>query len=170
MNALLFKIGLISFFVVSFFIFSEEKIIKKTNNKKYNLKGRTLLKARKVYKKHCLTCHQRTGRGLKNTYPPLKGSEWLKKDKEILIKIILHGLEGEITVKGKKYNNKMLQLGTKMKDKEIAQVLTYVRQAWGNKYNTNKISAKDVAKVRKKYKKRKKRWLVEEIEKSKKTK
>lgn len=159
-----FKLSIIIFFTLFVFVFAAKD---KKSKKKYKLKGKEVLKAKKIYKKHCTQCHQSRGQGLKKVYPPLKGSEWLKKDKETLIKIVLHGLEGDIIVKGKKYNNKMLQLGSQMKDAEIAKVLMYVRQAWKNKYSSKKITAKDVAKVRKKYSKRKTRWTVKELEKKK---
>ena len=55
----------------------------------------------------CQTCHQENGEGLPNLYPPLAGSEWLTGDAEIPIAIVLHGMQGEITVKGQKFNNVM---------------------------------------------------------------
>lgn len=85
-----------------------------------------------VYAQVCVTCHQENGEGLRGLYPPLAGSDWMDKDSETLIKILLHGLMGEIEVKGIKYNNIMSPWGVVLSDEEIANVLTYVRSSWGN--------------------------------------
>ena len=55
----------------------------------------------------CQTCHQENGEGLPNLYPPLAGSDLLTGDPSIPIAIILHGMQGEVEVKGQKYNNVM---------------------------------------------------------------
>jgi mono/diheme cytochrome c family protein/glucose/arabinose dehydrogenase len=104
-----------------------------------------------VYKReaHCATCHQENGRGLDKMYPPLKGP-WVTGDQERLIKLALHGLMGEIEVEGKKYGKAGMPPMTPFKDllsdKELAAVLTYVRNSFGNK--APKIEAATVAKVR----------------------
>ena len=66
-------------------------------------------------------------------YPPLAGSEWPVKEPSIPIRIILHGLMGEIEVAGVKYNNIMSPQGILLNDEEVANVLNYVRSSWGNK-------------------------------------
>ena len=85
-----------------------------------------------VYAAVCQTCHQATGLGVAGQYPPLVGSEWLLQDPETPIRIVLRGLEGEITVKGTIYNNKMPAFHDKLSDEEIAAVLTHVRSSWGD--------------------------------------
>jgi mono/diheme cytochrome c family protein len=80
----------------------------------------------------CQTCHQSTGLGVPGQYPPLAGSEWLVRDVETPIRIVLYGLEGPITVRGTSFNNKMTPFRDKLSNDEIAAVLTYVRSAWGN--------------------------------------
>jgi mono/diheme cytochrome c family protein len=85
-----------------------------------------------VYTQVCVTCHQANGEGMTGVYPPLAGSDWMAKSNETLIKIVLHGLMGEIEVKGAKYNNVMSPWGSALNDEEVANVLTYVRSSWGN--------------------------------------
>ncbi len=80
----------------------------------------------------CQACHQGSGLGLPGQYPPLAGSEWLLKDPETPVRIVLRGLQGEIAVKGSLFNNKMPRFFDRLSNEEIAAVLTHVRAAWGN--------------------------------------
>ena len=86
-----------------------------------------------VYNKPtCVACHQPNGLG-GGANPPLAGSEWvLEPDPARLIRIVLHGLQGPIEVKGQSYNAAMLPWKDSLTDAEIANVLTYIRKAWGN--------------------------------------
>jgi mono/diheme cytochrome c family protein/glucose/arabinose dehydrogenase len=79
----------------------------------------------------CLSCHQANGRGLYPVYPPLADSEFVLGDPARLASIIMHGLEGRIEVQGRVYNQQMPPAPIK-DDEDIAAVMTYVRQAWGN--------------------------------------
>ena len=105
--------------------------------------GRT---GEQVYTQVCVTCHQANGEGMTAVYPPLAGSEWMAKSNETLIKIVLHGLMGEIEVKGAKYNNVMSPWGSALNDEEVANVLTYVRSSWGN--TGDAVKAEEVKAVR----------------------
>jgi len=87
---------------------------------------------------HCATCHQPNGMGMDPVYPPLVGTPWVTGDEERLTKIALHGLWGKIEVNGKTYGPSkgvppMTAFGALLDDKEMAAVLTYVRNSWGNK-------------------------------------
>lgn len=84
------------------------------------------------YLTNCSTCHQPNGMGVPGAFPPLAGSEWVTGSEERLIRIVLHGLQGPITVKGNEYNNVMAPLGTVLNDEKIANVLSFIRQEWGN--------------------------------------
>jgi len=99
-----------------------------------------------LYAGVCQPCHQSSGMGLAGQYPPLAGSEWLLQDKETPIRILLHGLQGEITVKGNVYNNRMPPFQDKLANDEIAAVLTHARSSWGNRAGA--ISAADVDSLR----------------------
>lgn len=81
---------------------------------------------------NCIACHQPTGLGLPGAYPPLAGSEWAIGSDERIIRILLDGLSGPITVKSTQFNNSMPAFGTQLRDEQIANVLTYVRSEWGN--------------------------------------
>lgn len=97
----------------------------------------------------CLTCHQASGLGVPGAFPPLAGSDWVLGDKDRLIKISMYGLMGEIEVNGVKYNNAMPPPGNppgSLTDGQIADVLTYIRNAWGN--SASAVSPSEVAAVR----------------------
>lgn len=84
---------------------------------------------------HCATCHQKDGNGLPEAqFPPLAGSEWVQGSEDRLIRLTLHGLIGPIEVKGVKYPGAVPMTPFKfLSDAEIADVLTFVRNAFGNK-------------------------------------
>lgn len=94
----------------------------------------------------CSACHQANGQGVPGAFPPLAGSEWVTGKADIPIAIVLHGLQGQITVKGQKYNGVMAPWGTTFNDDQIAAVVTYIRSQWGNKAPA--VTKADVARVR----------------------
>ena len=79
----------------------------------------------------CAACHQATGLGVAGVFPPLAGAEWVLGEEKVLASILLHGIQGEIVVKGNTYKGVMPGFGT-LADEEIAAVLTYIRSDWGN--------------------------------------
>jgi mono/diheme cytochrome c family protein len=83
-----------------------------------------------IYKKNCSNCHGLDGSGLRNLYPPIKGSNYLQ-DKKKLVCIIKNGLEGPINVAGKTYNQKM-PAAKGLYDLDIAQLITFLNDKWGN--------------------------------------
>ncbi len=84
---------------------------------------------------HCATCHQANGKGLDPAFPSIASSEWVSGDDERLIKLALYGLIGPLEVNGKKYNGQvpMTPFGGLLGDDEMAAVLTFVRNSFGNK-------------------------------------
>jgi mono/diheme cytochrome c family protein len=78
----------------------------------------------------CAACHQPTGKGLPNVFPPLAGSDFLNADKARAIGIVIHGKQGEVVVNGQKYSNSMPPFP--LSDQDIASVLTYVYNSFGN--------------------------------------
>lgn len=86
---------------------------------------------RRVYTQQCALCHQANGMGVPGVYPPLVGSDWVVASEERLIRVLLHGLVGEIQVLGNTYNGNMPAFSA-LGDERVAQVLTYIRQDWGN--------------------------------------
>ena len=114
---------------------------------------------------YCATCHQVDGKGIKSAgFPPLKGTQWVLGDEERLIKITLNGVMGKMEVMEKSYSGKvpMMAFGSLLNDREIAGVLTYVRNSFGNKATA--ISPEKVKQVREDTKDKKGYYLVEELE------
>ncbi|HEY1194180.1 copper-containing nitrite reductase [Flavobacterium sp.] len=85
---------------------------------------------KEIFGTTCFACHQSEGQGIPNTFPPLAKSDYLNADSKRAINTILHGLTGEVTVNGKKYNN--IMPAQNLSDDEIANVLTYIYNSWGN--------------------------------------
>ena len=98
-----------------------------------------------VYAGVCLACHMQNGEGITGVFPPLAKSDYLMKDVDRNIKSLIEGLSGEIKVNGSTYNQVMPASG--LDDQDIADVLNYVMNSWGNKAD-EMISKKQVAKVR----------------------
>jgi mono/diheme cytochrome c family protein/glucose/arabinose dehydrogenase len=134
----------------------QEYIPKRVDKTVANLISR----GKKIYNV-CKTCHQVDGLGLPPTYPPLVDSPFVLDDKGNLIKIMLHGLSGKITVGGKHYDESMPPAPIR-NDYDIAAVTTYIRQAWGNEGDA--ITQSEVASMRERYKDRSSMWTAEELE------
>jgi mono/diheme cytochrome c family protein len=122
---------------------------------------------REVYHRegYCATCHQADGAGLPAAgFPPLKGSEWVTGDPERLIKLSLKGLQGPITVGGKKYPGQvpMTAFEGLLTDMEMAAVLTYVRNAFDNK--ATPVDPRQVRAIRAELKDRKTFYTASELE------
>jgi mono/diheme cytochrome c family protein len=98
-----------------------------------------------VYLKYCLACHQTDGSGVPGMYPPLKNSDWLSKEKEVLIRQVLEGKKGIIVVNGTQFNQVMPKQDF-LTNAQIASVLTYVRKEMGNQ--TDSVTVLEVSKIR----------------------
>jgi mono/diheme cytochrome c family protein len=121
---------------------------------------------KRVFTQNCIVCHQQTGLGVPGQFPPLAGSEWvLSQDwhgDNHIVNIVLHGFHGAVTVKGEQFNNVMAPWGKVLKDEQIAAVLTYVRNEWGNK--APPITKDFVAKIREQTKDRTEPWSQKELQ------
>ena len=98
-----------------------------------------------VYARTCIACHQPTGLGLPPVFPPLANAPIVAGNPELPVKFILHGLMGPITVNGMTYNSMMPPVAG-VSDADIADVLTYVRQSFGNQANA--VTADQVKAIR----------------------
>lgn len=114
-----------------------------------------------IFATRCAACHQADATGIPNMFPPLAGSELVNGDPGRVIKIILHGLEGDVEVKGETYNGVMPPWGAAMNDAEIAAVVTYLRSHFGNK--SAAVTAPQVARIRAATKSRTKPWTIKEL-------
>lgn len=105
-------------------------------------------RGKKIFSANCATCHQMTGLGVAGQYPPLAGSEIVNGGARRPAMIVLKGLTGPVTVKGQVYGSAVMQPWEKtLNDQKIADVLTYIRQEWGN--TGGPVSAEGVAALRK---------------------
>ncbi|MEZ5475374.1 MAG: cytochrome D1 domain-containing protein [Steroidobacteraceae bacterium] len=104
-----------------------------------------ILLGKSAYENACMVCHQADGKGLEGAFPPLAGSDYLKADPKRALQIVLHGLEGKIVVNGKEFDSVMPPM-QQLSDEEIADILTYVNNSWGNKIPA--VNAAQVAQVR----------------------
>ena len=93
-------------------------------------KGIQMERGKRVYLQNCSVCHQPTGEGIPNVFPPLAKSDYLVADKKRAITTALHGLSGPITVNGVSYNGVMPDLA--LGDQQVADVVTYILNTWGN--------------------------------------
>jgi nitrite reductase (NO-forming) len=101
-------------------------------------------RGKQVYDRVCIACHQSDAQGLSGTIPPLAGSDFLMTDADRAVRILLQGLNEPITVNGKRYHGVMPKLV--FTDREIADVLSYVRTHFGNRGSL--IDLKEVSRVR----------------------
>lgn len=114
-------------------------------------------RGQKIFSANCATCHQATGLGVAGQYPPLDGSEIVQGGARRPTMIVLKGLTGPITVKGQQFGSAVMQPWEKtLTDQKIADVLTYVRQAWTNK--ASPITAEGVGALRKELAGRTESW------------
>ncbi|GAB3904702.1 c-type cytochrome [Mucilaginibacter boryungensis] len=100
---------------------------------------------KKVYTLHCLSCHMADGGGVANMNPPLIGTTYVLGDKNKMIQIVLKGFNEGVEINGDTYTNPMPAQAT-LTDQEVANVLTYVRNSFGNKASA--VKAADVKKIR----------------------
>ena len=114
-----------------------------------------------VYGLTCIACHQPTGAGLEGAFPPLDKSEWVTGDPSVPIRIVIGGLEGPVKVAGHDYTNVMAPLGPALNDQQISDVVTYVRQSWGN--DAEAVTPAQVKEIRDKYKSRTAPWTAKEL-------
>jgi mono/diheme cytochrome c family protein len=115
----------------------------------------------------CMACHQASGVGVPGAFPPLAGSEWANGSEERAIRIVLHGLGGEVKVGAAVFNGAMPSFGKvpgggfNWRDDQIAAVLTYIRQEWGNQ--AGPITPEQVTAIRTQEAARDKPWTAAEL-------
>ncbi len=111
--------------------------------------------------RNCASCHQASGGGQAGQYPSLIGSAIATGEGGRMVRIILHGAQGPWQAKSGNYNGVMLPWASTLKDKEIAAVINYVRQSWGN--SAPPISEEQVAAIREETKSRTTQYTFEEL-------
>lgn len=99
----------------------------------------------KVYETHCIACHLKNGTGIPGHYPPLSENPEVNGDKEYLISVMLYGLSGDKIIMGQRYNLVMVPHDF-LTDDQISDVLTYIRNSWGN--SAGRVTLQEVRKRR----------------------
>lgn len=94
--------------------------------------SKSIKRGKEVYKVYCMNCHMEDGKGTPDINPPLAKADYIKNPVKSLIKIILEGQSGEITVNKKKYNS-FMPPQYYLTDEQVADVMNYIRNTWGNK-------------------------------------
>jgi mono/diheme cytochrome c family protein len=115
-------------------------IVNKFNVVKQNLQ----LPGKEIYTDFCIQCHGANGKGDGVKFPPLDGSDWLTKKRKQSIHAVKFGQNGEIVVNKIKFNNTMPSMG--LSNKEVADVMNYIMNSWGNKLK-KKVTEKEVAAI-----------------------
>jgi mono/diheme cytochrome c family protein len=105
----------------------------------------TIARGKLLFKQYCVSCHQENGTGVPRMNPPLVKTEYVLGDKTRLIGILLNGLNEDVEIDGEYYSNPMPSQAA-LKDQEIADILSYVRNSFGNKASA--VSAAEVTAVR----------------------
>ena len=118
------------------------------------------LSGEELYDQQCSVCHGAAGEG-SAAFPPLAGSTWVTGEEEIAIQILLHGMEGPVSVRDRTYRNLMPAFGARLSDAEVAALLSYVRTHWGN--TGDSVSAAEVRDVRAEYAGRRASWTAAEL-------
>jgi mono/diheme cytochrome c family protein len=113
-----------------------------------------------AYQQVCVTCHQAGGEGVAGLYPPLAGSEWVSGSPSIPVAIVLHGMQGPVTVKGEPWESVMPPWGASLTDTDVAAVVSYVRATFGN--GASAVQPADVAGIRAAYA-NKMMWTADEL-------
>ena len=112
-----------------------------------NLQKEVATGGEQIYQTYCVACHLKDGKGDESRFPPLDSSEYVLGNKSRLINILLNGMQEQITVKGKQYNG-LMPSHSFLTDKDLALVLTYIRQNFNNKSSI--VLPEEVEKERKK--------------------
>lgn len=123
-----------SILLLSIFIFQDKELEESIN------------RGKDIYTDFCVTCHMTNGEGVEKTFPPLAKSDYLLKKRVESIRGIKYGQQGEIIVNGVTYNNTMASMG--LYDDEIADVMNYILNSWGNK-SAKMVTPDEVAAITK---------------------
>jgi mono/diheme cytochrome c family protein len=118
----------------------------------------------RIYRNQCAQCHQADGNGVAGVFPPLVASDWVTGHPEVISRILINGLVGPIEVKGNMYNGNMPAFGPGglgLSERDIAAVITYTRQEWGNA--ASEVTESMIADYSAMYNARSAPWTAEEL-------
>ncbi len=108
--------------------------------------AKSIERGKLIYSENCITCHMGAGEGVVGTFPPLAKADYLMKTPEKAIHAIKFGLEGKIKVNGVAFENAMPSPG--LADDEIANVMNYIQNSWGNSSDNKMVTTKMVEAIK----------------------
>jgi mono/diheme cytochrome c family protein len=114
--------------------------------KQHDTLAKSIERGKTIYAENCITCHMGKGEGIPQTFPPLAKADYLMKTPEKAIHAIKFGLTGKIKVNGAEFDNAMPSPG--LDNEEIADVMNYIQNSWGNSSEKKIITAKMVEEVK----------------------
>lgn len=113
---------------------SPQPLMKEVAGNVSNLGAEKVHPGKAVFDQYCLSCHQADGSGVPGMHPPLGTGSWVGKDPKELVALLMKGLNGKVEVNGEVYNGAMPSQA-QLTDQEMADVLSYVRSSFGNKFD-----------------------------------
>jgi mono/diheme cytochrome c family protein len=120
------------------------------------------LNGKTLYAQNCASCHGSDAGGIAGVFPPLVNSKWVTGDKSVPLRILLHGLSGEIEVSGQTYRGSMPSFRARLSEAEMAAILNYLRGQ--SEDDLPEITQDDVSRVAKTYSKRNRPWNASELQ------
>jgi mono/diheme cytochrome c family protein len=141
----IFALTLMLGFSTSLLFAQAKKPVRKTTAKPAAGLSSSIASGNKLFTVYCVSCHQADGGGVQNLNPPLIKTKYVLGDKVKLAGIVLNGFSDNVEIDGNTYSNTMPALSV-LKDQEVADILTYVRNSFGNKASA--VSITDVKKAR----------------------
>ncbi|MBD3750754.1 MAG: cytochrome c [Sphingobacteriales bacterium] len=132
----------VSIAALSFSSFSEKKVVS------FQQKSTPMTRGKVIYTQYCLPCHQADGGGVLHLNPPLIKTSYVLGSKVTLVEILTKGLNKGVEIDGDSYTNPMP--AQNLTDQQVADVLTFVRNSFGNKASA--VSAAEVKAIRAKLK------------------
>lgn len=102
------------------------------------------VRGEQLYAQHCSNCHQKNGAGLGLLYPPLDKSDYIDNNFDRVICLMKFGIEGELTVNGKKFNKAMPGVSS-LADIEVTEIATYLYNSWGHRRDS--ITIMEVSRI-----------------------
>ena len=108
----------------------------------------SIARGKTIYVERCMSCHQENGLGIEGSFPPLAKADFLTKSLDKAIYAVKFGMEGKVIVNGKEFDNLMPNPG--LENNEVADVMNYIRNTWGNSSAKKMITTEMIEAVKEK--------------------
>jgi len=129
----------------------------------FNDKGRPeILNGQRLFATNCASCHGADGQGVPEVYPPIVGAKWITGPASIPIRILLHGMQGEIQVKGEGYNGYMPSFQSRLSIAEITAIVNFLRSKSDS--TLTPITQDQAIEIGRRYRDRTMPWTADELQ------